>query len=270
MSEYPLIFDIQRSSFEDGSGIRTVVFFKGCPLRCKWCHNPESQSINRELLWYRDLCTNCMSCKEVCSNNAIINEKINYKIDKNKCKICGECEKTCNYNAIKIAGNYFNSESLINLILRDRIYFCISGGGVTFSGGEPLMFLDYLSVICRVLKNEGINIAIQTCGYFDFDKFDKLISNYIDTVYFDLKIADKDLHLKLTGKSNDLILYNLNKLFSPKKHKVIIRTLNSNEFSGVTENLENIKTIIHNYNYDGFEELIYNNSYENKIKALGR
>ena len=270
LDNIPLIFDIQRSSFEDGSGIRTIVFFKGCPLKCAWCHNPESQSVNQEILWHDDLCRNCNMCYITCKKKAIRNNRDNYKVDKTTCKVCGECIDACNYNALKIVGQQFTVESLINIILKDKTYFKISGGGVTFSGGEPLMFMEFLSNVCKKLKDENIDVTIQTCGFFNFDKFKKYISPYIRTIYFDLKIADDKLHREYTNKSNALILENLNKLFSPKKHKIIIRTPLIKGITDTSDNLSRIKEIIMKFDHDGYEELLFNDSYHKKLKALGR
>lgn len=269
MDNYPLIFDIQRSSFVDGSGIRTVVFFKGCPLKCDWCHNPESQSFNKEVLWYHNLCKNCNECSLVCKYNAIRKGDYEYKIDKTECKVCSECVYVCIHNALRIVGQKYTNESLVDIILKDKIYFDISGGGVTFSGGEPLMFMEFLSVVCKRLKEENVNIAIQTCGYFNFEKFEYYISPYINTIYFDLKIVDDKQHIGHTKKSNTLILENLNKLFSPKQHKIFIRTPLIGSITDTSENLGRIIEIIKNYDYDGYEKLLFNDSYQRKIEALG-
>jgi pyruvate formate lyase activating enzyme len=270
MDKYPLIFDIQRASFVDGPGIRTVVFFKGCPLKCEWCHNPESQSINSELFWYRNLCSSCDACSTVCQQNAILQGNDQNKIDRAKCNSCGECANVCNYNALKIAGRAYSIESLVNIILKDKSYFKTSGGGVTFSGGEPLMFIEFLSSICEKLKEENIDIAVQTCGYFDFDKFEMHISPYISTIYFDLKLIDNELHKFSTGQNNQLILLNLQKIFSPKKHKIFIRTPLIPGITDTSENLGHINEITSKLDHDGYEKMIFNDSFGRKVEALGR
>lgn len=270
MENYPLIYDIQRSSFVDGPGIRTVVFFKGCPLHCDWCHNPESQSVKSEMFWYKNLCTGCNDCLTACKNNAIHAGNDQYKIDRSKCNSCGDCAKACNHSALKIAGQAYSVESLVNIILKDKTYFNTSGGGVTFSGGEPLMFMDFLAPVCKKLKDENINIAVQTCGYFNFDQFEETVSPYINTIYFDLKLIDNTLHNQYTGKGNNLILENLQKLFSPKKHKIIIRTPLIPGITDTIENLGNISKIISKLNHNGYEKLIFNDSFHKKAVALGR
>ena len=270
MDNYPLIFDIQRSSFVDGTGIRTVVFFKGCPLKCEWCHNPESQSVKGEILWYRNLCSSCDACYTVCKRNAIYPGNDQNRIDRSKCNSCGDCANACNHNALKIAGQAYSVESLVDIILKDKTYFNISGGGVTFSGGEPLMFIEFLSSVCKKLKEENIDIAVQTCGYFNFDKFEKHISPYIRTIYFDLKLIDSTLHKQSTGQENILILDNLHKLFSPKKHKIFIRTPLVPGITDTAENLGWIIEIIRKLDHDGYEKLIFNDSFGRKAAALGR
>ena len=266
----PLVFDIQRSSFEDGPGIRTVVFFKGCPLRCAWCHNPESQSVHKEILWYAASCSNCNACASVCRNNAISNRKDEFKIDRTNCIACGDCAGACDYHALKAAGKEYSVGSLAEIILKDKTYYDTSGGGVTFSGGEPLMFMDFLAEVCKRLKEENIDIAVQTCGYFNFSLFEQIISPYIDTLYFDLKITDNRQHIEFTGQSNSLILDNLTKLFSPKKHKIFIRTPLIPGITDTSENLDMIKELIKRFEYDGYEELLFNESYYKKLNALGR
>jgi pyruvate formate lyase activating enzyme len=192
------------------------------------------------------------------------------KIDRAKCNSCGECANVCNYNALKIAGQAFSIESLVNIILKDKSYYETSGGGVTFSGGEPLMFMKYLSSVCKKLKEENIDITVQTCGYFDFDKFEMHISPYISTIYFDLKLINNTLHEQFTGQCNNLILQNLYKLFSPKKHKIFIRTPLVPGITDSNENMNLINEIINKLDHDGYEKLIYNDSFHKKKVALGR
>lgn len=176
----PLIFDIARASREDGPGLRTVVFFKGCPLHCVWCQNPESQNPEQEEFFDPSNCINCGHCAEGCYSKA----------------------------RVKI-GRYYTPSDLIAILLKDRRFYATTGGGITFSGGEPLWHMDYLHEIIKPLKQEGISIIIETSGYFDPELFKSKILPYIDTVYFDLKIMDHERHRLWTGRSNELILENL-------------------------------------------------------------
>jgi pyruvate formate lyase activating enzyme len=171
---------------------------------------------------------------------------------------------------LKIAGQAYSVDSLVEIILKDKTYFNISDGGVTFSGGEPLMFMEFLSSVCKKLKEDNIDIAVQTCGYFNFDQFEKIISPYINIIYFDLKLIDNTLHKKFTGQGNELILKNLNKLFSPKKHKIFIRTPMVPGITDTSENLDLINEIISKLDHDGYERLIFNDSFGRKAEALGR
>ena len=175
----PFIFDIARGSFVDGPGIRTTVFFKGCPLRCVWCHNPESYSFHPEISWSGTNCKLCNQCAKFCPSNAILNVK-NHTIDIEKCSACGLCADNCNYNAIRKVGKYYNPDQLVEILLRDKEYYETSGGGVTFSGGEPFMHLQYLEKVCSRLKEHQINIALQTCGYFNYHQFKNTLQPYID------------------------------------------------------------------------------------------
>jgi len=269
MNSNPLIFDIARGSFVDGPGIRTTVFFKGCPLRCAWCHNPESQIAKAEIAWYADACANCDSCLKVCPENAI-SETYSNRIDRERCTNCGKCVDACNFNALKQVGTAYPPEKLVEILLRDKVFYDSSGGGVTFSGGEPLMHLPYLEKVCKELKKQSINLAVQTCGFFDYELFERTLQPFIDIIYFDLKIRDRQKHHLHTGKYNDLILENLYKLQIKKRQTLIVRTPLVPEITATKENLQAIKLLIKNLNIDGYEMLTYNPSGLNKSSVIGR
>ena len=255
----PYIFDIARGSFVDGPGIRTTVFLKGCPLKCVWCHNPESYSFRPEISWSAASCKLCQQCAKNCPSDAISNI-MDHSIDPEKCTACGLCDENCNYNAVRKLGRYYNPNQLVELLMRDKEYYETSGGGVTFSGGEPLMHIPYLEKVCSRLKENQINVSVQTSGYFNFDLFRETLQSYVDIVYFDLKIMDRKMHYEYTGKFNDLILKNLNKLQSINKHKIIIRTPLIPLITDTLENLAAIKSHISNLKIDGYELLRYNPS----------
>ena len=147
-----MIFDIQRNSFVDGPGIRTTVFFKGCNLRCKWCHNPESQSFEKQMLFYKDKCTGCGKCREVCPNHL------------QSCDFCGKCELYCPAEARKICGREYTSDEVLAEVIKDKAFYDNSGGGVTFSGGECMLQLDFLREILEKCKSAGIHTAVDTAG----------------------------------------------------------------------------------------------------------
>ncbi len=253
----PFIFDIGRGSCVDGPGIRTTVFLKACPLKCVWCHNPESYSFHPELSWSVHKCSLCNQCVENCPSDAISNV-INHDIDTEKCTVCGLCVNNCNYNAIRKVGEYYHPDQLLEILLRDKEYFETSGGGVTFSGGEPLMHMAYLEQVCSRLKEHHIHVAIQTCGYFNYPQFEKTIRPYVDLIYFDLKIMDPQKHYKFTGKYNDIILENLQHLQSKKKQKLIVRTPLIPSITDTQTNLAAIRSHLKNLRIDGYELLPYN------------
>ena len=207
----PYISNIQRFSTKDGPGIRTTVFFKGCPLSCIWCHNPETQSGSLELMFSSENCTGCARCVYECPNDAIrlIDNKI--VTDREKCTACGKCADVCYYNARELSGKRFSGEEICDIILLDKSFYIESGGGVTFSGGECMMYPNFLEGLLRFCKEFRIHTAIDTCGYAPFASFEKVL-RYTDLFLYDIKAASDDLHKELTGVSNDVIWDNLYRL----------------------------------------------------------
>ena len=165
------IFDIVRGSYVDGPGIRTTVFFKGCNLKCKWCHNPESQSPKKQVLFYKDKCTGCGTCKVVCPYNF------------NECDFCGKCALLCPNNAREICGKEYTVEEVLTEILKDKDYYCKTGG-VTFSGGECMLQIDFLLEILKQCKQNGIHTAVDTAGNVPWDNFQRIIP-YVDLFLYD-------------------------------------------------------------------------------------
>ncbi|MGQ9618275.1 MAG: glycyl-radical enzyme activating protein [Candidatus Aminicenantia bacterium] len=221
-----LIFNIQRFSIHDGPGIRTVVFFKGCPLRCVWCHNPEGQSFSKEMIFWEDRCINCRTCESVCESKAV-NEPSN-------CILCGKCVEVCPASAREIAGKEVCIDEVMNEIKKDSVFYDQSGGGVTFSGGEPFYQYDFLISILKECKKEGIHTAIETCGFSKWEFF-YTATKYTDLFLYDIKIADEEAHKKFTGVSNKIILENL-KMLSSINERIIIRIP---VIPGVNDNFEN-------------------------------
>lgn len=201
-----MIFAIKPFEIHDGDGIRTTIFFKGCPLRCKWCHNPESFSYKKEMMYDAELCVSCMRCTSLCSANKIKDEKHIYV--REDCVLCGKCEDICPKEAFEISGKEFDAQEIANTVLRDEMFMKGSGGGVTFSGGEPLMQVDLCVEIARLLKERDINIAVDTSGFVSREALYKMIP-YTDTFLFDIKAIDEDVHLFCTGVSNKQILENI-------------------------------------------------------------
>ena len=200
------IFEIKRFAVHDGDGIRTTVFFKGCPLRCVWCHNPEGLVLKPQLAYYIHKCIGCGECVSVCPTNAhgIVNGK--HIFDRAACIGCGKCADICLGNALMLYGREMNEDELIEAVLEDREFYENSGGGVTLSGGECLMQADFCASFLKKLKELGINTAVDTCGYVPKESLDKVIP-YTDKFLYDIKAVDNDVHIKCTGESNEKISY---------------------------------------------------------------
>jgi len=226
------IFNIQKFSVHDGPGIRTTVFFKGCPLKCIWCHNPESQNRSRQILYDKDKCTLCKTCISVCPEKAIKIENNKLITDPEKCNYCGKCEIYCIAGARQIVGKEYTLDELMTEVLKDKVFYEQSNGGVTVSGGEPLLHEDFLFEFFKKLKNENIHTAVDTCGAVKFETIEK-ISKYTDIFLYDIKLMDDEKHIKFTGTSNKLILDNLKKLSlihnNINLRMPIIEGVNSNE-----------------------------------------
>lgn len=194
-----VVFDIQRNSFVDGPGIRTTVFFKGCNLRCAWCHNPESQSGSREMLFYADKCTHCGKCRSVCPNGP------------ETCTLCGRCALYCPADARRVCGDPLSAAEIFATLQKDRAYYENSGGGVTFSGGECMLQPALLLALLKMCREAGIHTAVDTAGNVDFALFEA-VRPYTDLFLYDVKCMDSGVHRRYTGVGNERILDNLRRL----------------------------------------------------------
>ena len=207
-----LIFDIKRYAIHDGPGIRTTVFFKGCPLRCTWCHNPEGKESSPEIIVNPERCgEECDLCLSACPQDAISKNENSLMIDRDKCDLCRKCTDICVYEALKMAGQEVTDQEVLKEVEKDRIFFEESDGGLTCSGGEPLMQPDFLISLLKNSKKKGIHTAVDTSGYASFDVLDE-VSKHTDFFLYDIKIMDDKKHKKFTGVSNRIILENLKKL----------------------------------------------------------
>lgn len=208
----PCVFNIQKFSVHDGNGIRTSIFFKGCPLSCLWCHNPESQRYQKELMFFHDRCTACGSCVRHCPKgaNSIVDGKL--VMDREKCFACGVCTDWCLNNAREIAGKDYTIQELVKEAEKDRMFYEDSGGGITLSGGEVMVQnMDYIEKLCQILYDKGYSVNIDTCGFAPYENFQRILP-YVDTFLYDIKAMDPEVHKHYIGVDNVLILENLKRL----------------------------------------------------------
>ena len=216
-----VISDIQRYCVHDGPGLRTVVFFKGCPLRCKWCHNPETFKMMPEMIYEQDVCIGCGRCVEVCRSEAIYLRDGKLVNDRLKCTDCGDCVKVCPSEARKLIGKYYSVDDLMEIVSRDIVFYKNSGGGVTLSGGEVMLQSVFAEQLITSLKKDSIHTAIETCGYASAENFNRVAAT-ADLILFDLKHPDSEKHKHYTGVDNSIIHNNLRNALSSGK-RVIAR-----------------------------------------------
>ena len=200
-----LSLSMQKFSVHDGPGIRTTLFFKGCPLRCSWCHNPESQRYSTELLYDAEKCSHCGRCVAYCHHQAISPDG---GTNRKHCQACGRCVDICLQNSRQLAGQTFSANDTLNELLADQVFYEQSGGGVTFSGGEPLTHINVLEPMAGACKRRGLHVCIDTCGHAPTEAFHRILP-HADLFLFDLKHMDPALHHRYTGQDNRLILDNL-------------------------------------------------------------
>jgi len=251
------IFDIQRNSYVDGPGIRTTVFFKGCNLACKWCHNPESQSNKTQMLFYRSKCTGCGKCAEVCENHL------------ESCTLCGKCALYCLNDARQICGKEYTADEVLTEVAKDKIFYDASGGGVTCSGGECMLQIDFLCELLGKCKEKGIHTAVDTAGNLPWEYFERVLP-LADLFLYDIKALSDELHREGTGVSNKRILENLKRLAERKRDGIIIRIPVIEGFNANENELKSIKSFIDTLGIKKVELLPYHKMGEHKYEAIGK
>ncbi|MGI6679435.1 MAG: glycyl-radical enzyme activating protein [Dehalobacterium sp.] len=264
-----LIYNIQRYSTEDGPGLRTTVFFKGCPLRCPWCSNPESIQHQPQMMFFPMTCAQCYTCMEACPNGA--NKKLedgSVFVDRSICKNCGACIDVCPADARSMAGKWMTVDEVFDIIEKDSVYYANSNGGVTFGGGECTAQADFLMELIDKCYNWGYHTCVDTCGFTSWDTLEKILQK-VDMVLFDLKHMDPEKHKEITGVDNKLILENAAKI----KNMGIEMHLRFPMIPGYNDDEKNIKAMGRFMKLWGLEKidiLPYHRMGVNKYEALGQ
>lgn len=269
-----MIFNVQKYNMYDGPGIRTLVFFKGCPLRCKWCANPEGLERRYQVMLKNTMCIDCGACVEACPQGIhLIDGTGKHKVDRTKqCIGCNKCKDACLNNAITIVGEMKTVSELFDIVKEDESFYDMSGGGVTLGGGECTSQPEAALQLLRACKDDGINTAIETCGYCNTDKFLE-IAEYVDLFLIDIKHMDPAKHSELTGVNNELILHNieeiLKKRFNVKIRMPILKGINDSH-----EELQNVIKFLlpykDNENFKGIDLLPYHKLGVNKYAQLDK
>ena len=269
-----MIFNVQKYNVYDGPGVRTLVFFKGCPLRCKWCSNPEGLDRKYQVMFKRDSCIDCGACVSVCpvgihTISKELKHEVKYSID---CIGCRKCEAKCTESALSIVGNLKTVSEIMEIIEEDREFYNVSGGGVTLGGGEVLMQHEFAADLLMACKQEGINTAIETCGYTKLESILK-VAEFTDLFLFDIKHIDPERHYQLTGVSNEQILENLKELLNLRYNVKVRMPL----LKGINDNQDEIERVIaflmpfRDYkNFKGIDLLTYHKLGVNKYLQLNK
>lgn len=267
------IFNIQKYNTYDGNGIRTLVFFKGCPLRCLWCSNPEGQSKGLQILFKKEQCSHCGECVTICPHGVHeLHQEFGHIVaHSERCTACGACAQACYRKVFAIIGEEKSIEDLYSIIEEDKIFYDTSGGGVTLGGGEVLIQSQAATALLKLCTQRGINTAIETCGYTSFATIQE-VSQWVDTFLYDIKHMDSQKHYEITGVHNEKILNNLQWLLENKKSVKIrfplLKGINDSE-----ENLQALVTFLLPYkkhmNYLGIDILPYHKFGIGKYAQLG-
>lgn len=263
-----MVFDIQRTSLHDGPGIRTAVFLKGCPLQCAWCHNPESQSKVKEVSFRPESCAVCGDCVSTCQHGAHSIVDGVHLYDRTLCEQCGDCVETCLYEALKLAGKELTVREVMTVVLRDRLFYEQSGGGLTLSGGEPMLQPEFSLELLKAAKAEGLHTCLDTCGWTSQRAYEQVLP-FVDLFLFDYKATDPEAHKQWTGVSNELILSNLDFLVR-RGASVRLRCPLVPGINATPEHLAGISALSKRYpDLDGIDLMAYHNVGNSKYERYG-
>jgi len=280
----PLIAEVKRNALDDGPGIRTTIFFKGCPLRCVWCHNPETKDPGPEILRVKAECLRCGRCVRACPTGAmgagVGPAAAPPSRDPALCRACGRCVEACPGRGVQLVGRYHEPEELAALAARDLPFFRNSGGGVTLSGGEPTLYPEFAEGLLLALRARGVAVLLETCGYFAWPVFARRLLPHLHTVYYDLKLADPSAHRRYTGRDNRLILDNLRRLAdcaagrgggAPSAGpRLLVRVPLVPGITATRENLEGLAGLLRELGLGEVALLPYNPLWLSKAEGLGQ
>ncbi len=264
-----LVGNISRYALHDGPGIRTTVFFKGCTLHCPWCHNPELISSKPEIAFYAERCISCGDCQAVCLEDAIQMQDEKQRVDRTRCTECGLCVKSCPAAALQMIGSEYELEALVEILLRDRLFYETSGGGVTLSGGEPTMQLEFVAPLLERLHREEIHTCIETNGLFPYEEFASTCLDHLDLILFDLKFADSIQHQVVVGTGNEIRKENLSRLLKSRGQDVIVRIPVIYGYTATEENISGIGEYLHHLKVQKYSLLPYHPFGLVKAGAIG-
>ncbi|MEG0693867.1 MAG: glycyl-radical enzyme activating protein [Oscillospiraceae bacterium] len=263
------VIDIQRCSIHDGPGIRTTVFLKGCPLRCKWCHNPESQSFQKELSFHSELCTNCGQCVFVCKTQAHKIANAIHSVDLKKCNQCGACTKVCKTKSLTLIGKEMSPQEVFNIVVKDKAFYAQGNGGLTISGGEALSHIDFCIELLKLCNAEGIHTCIETSGYAARGAIEK-VSPYVDLFLFDFKVSDEQIAQEYIGGSLELIHHSFESIYN-QGNQIILRCPIIPNVNDTIEHFHEIGEMTKNYpKLHSVELLPYHNFGVSKGNNIGK
>lgn len=271
MSHRPIILEIKGNSLDDGPGIRTVVFFKGCPLDCLWCHNPESKRREPELSFDSSVCIGCQTCLKTCQLHALDKQNPFY-IDRQRCSLCFECVQTCPAEALTQVGKEMTVAEIMEQVSKDQPFFVTSGGGLTLSGGEPLSQIEFASELLQAAKRQRIHTLVETCGLYSFPAFAEQIAPYCDLIYFDLKLRNSLSHRRYCGVANERIVANLeavSHLAAAKDFELLVRVPLVPGITATEDNLTGIAGLLKQYRLNRVQLLNYNPLWPLKCAKIG-